>query len=381
MLKRHVQHKELCEVYEKHLGRSCDRESYELYQKNNISIKSIEGGILKSEEYASRKKFKEQPNEIIPILDCDVLIVSHTSDGGAKTYVMELCKTLNKKSIKTHLCLPFKFDSHYSFNNNKQILKDIILRGNIKQIIFSSWHFAFDYVLESKIVLDKSIFLCQEYIKDYANTFDIRTIVCVGNQIAKDLHDKHIVLSCPWKTDWNFGSHRRNNSKKVVIGMVGNIDDKRKNFAYFKHISSILTNINFVWIGGPSTVIKNNLCIKKFTDDVYSELYELDYLFLSSTHDPCPYVVLESIVCGVIPIIFNNVGHKYDSLYHGTKRLIYQFKNPLQDDYVIPFLDGLSKPTLSSDEMCTMKQYVNDNFSNISREFYDLITQRCGIGQ
>ena len=86
------------------------------------------------------------------------------------------------------------------------------------------------------------------------------------------------------------------NQDKITIGMCGSLME-RKNSNMFLKLAQLMPNFNFVWIGGAVLIgedIKNFYHIQEIQFP-YKYYRQLDYFILTSTIDPCPYVVLENL--------------------------------------------------------------------------------------
>ncbi len=93
---------------------------------------------------------------------------------------------------------------------------------------------------------------------------------------------------------------------KVTIGMCGTLS-LRKNYLLFKDLAKLFPQKNFLWIGGTSCEeFKNiqNLYHIPNTPNPFGYYKILDYFFLTSIEDPCPYVVLENLYLNNKVIVF-----------------------------------------------------------------------------
>lgn len=86
-------------------------------------------------------------------------------------------------------------------------------------------------------------------------------------------------------------------NKKITIGMSGALNS-RKNPELFAKLANEFSEYNFVWIGGSKFETElpvRNLYHVKNTLMPFEYYKALDYFLLTSTIDPCPYVVLENL--------------------------------------------------------------------------------------
>ena len=154
---------------------------------------------------------------------------------------------------------------------------------------------------------------------------------------------------------------------KPFIGMSG-ILSERKNYKLFIQCAKAFPNYNFVWIGGEDegnefTGLANLYHIAD-TENPYKYFSMLDYFMLVSVHDPCPYVVIESLYLNKKTIMFR------DNIYtHHTdpsiKDLAYEYPGPVNLQTASEVLSTLPTlfPNVATD--CG-KRYILERYSRPS---------------
>lgn len=153
-------------------------------------------------------------------------------------------------------------------------------------------------------------------------------------------------------------------NKKITIGMCGIISE-RKNFNLFKHIAENNQNMDFIWIGDDkNTVIADkpkNLSIVPQTNNPYKELNKLDYFFLTSKSDPCPIVILESLLLNKKVIVLDK-NIKYDHSNQNLENYLV-IKNHNNDPNII--LKKFNQLKLNNRKNLTFKnqKYILSNFN------------------
>jgi hypothetical protein len=153
-------------------------------------------------------------------------------------------------------------------------------------------------------------------------------------------------------------------NKKITIGMCGIISE-RKNFNLFKHIAENNQNMDFIWVGDDkNTVIADkpkNLSIVPQTNNPYKELNKLDYFFLTSKSDPCPIVILESLLLNKKVIVLDK-NIKYDHSNQNLENYLV-IKNHNNDPSII--LKKFNQLKLNNRKNLTFKnqKYILSNFN------------------
>ena len=150
-------------------------------------------------------------------------------------------------------------------------------------------------------------------------------------------------------------------NKRVKIAMCGTIN-ARKNIRLFAETAKACPEYDFVWIGGKlDTLTIPNLEFIDVVKNPHEILEKCDYFFLTSTRDPCPIVVLESLLMNhKIIVCENNIryNHPVDELENylviknhnfDTKEIIKQFKA----------LDLNTEPQKTNKN----KEYFQENFT------------------
>lgn len=88
---------------------------------------------------------------------------------------------------------------------------------------------------------------------------------------------------------------RTTKNKRVTLGMCGTLNN-RKNPRLFIEVAKSFPEYDFIWVGGTSDIKLPNLEFIAQCDNPNEYLEKCDYFFLTSTRDPCPIVVLESLL-------------------------------------------------------------------------------------
>ena len=104
---------------------------------------------------------------------------------------------------------------------------------------------------------------------------------------------------------------RKRKNKRVKIGMCGTVCS-RKNPMLFKELALQNPEYDFVWIGGVMENELDNLQCIPATNNPYPHFEKLDYFMLTSTRDPCPIVVLESLLMNhKLILLENNIRYEH----------------------------------------------------------------------
>jgi hypothetical protein len=164
------------------------------------------------------------------------------------------------------------------------------------------------------------------------------------------------------------------NLEKITIGMCGSLCD-RKNYRLFVELAKIYTDYNFLWIGGDRDIHDDNLLNFyqiRYTANPYSYFSKLDYFFLTSQVDPCPYVVLENLYLGNCVITFKEniyTDHKCELL----TGVYFEYPGELNISTACAALNKFVHPSVKPLKSSNGARYVVDNFSRFDRELLELL--------
>lgn len=103
---------------------------------------------------------------------------------------------------------------------------------------------------------------------------------------------------------------------KIVITMCGALSS-RKNYKLFIELAKVFPNYNFLWVGGKDSEGNfqgiSNLYHIADTETPYDYYLITDYFLLTTTIDPCPYVILENLYLNNKVIVFKpNIFTQHD---------------------------------------------------------------------
>ena len=252
-------------------------------------------------------------------------------------------------------------------------------------IYLNSSNYCYQYILENFDM--KKILTHSHEIMDHYELKDATKVdYVVSDQIAKQFEDKKQYLPKTQPPFLNLkyylkigemskepvepisNSFGPLSSEKQTIGMSGTLTE-RKNNKLFAKCAKAFPQYNFLWVGGLDVDKEmagiENLYHIPDTDNPYKYFVHFDYFFLTSIHDPCPYVVIESLYLNKRTIMFrdNIYTHHTDQSIRG---LAYEYPGAVSIQTATEVLDML--PTLfptDTPKDCG-KRYILDRYSKPS---------------
>lgn len=290
--------------------------------------------------YEEMNKFLVEQDIEIP--DGAIVIVNHASTlTGAPAFAQDLANYLVDNGYENVVFLdahPSKYFTlnkkikHMYYFNNVNILLDI-LNGSNPSLIYSNsmTRMVSDYQLFAHLA-EKTIYHFHETYIDairffrgerkgmyqlIANakaTFFVAKRIRDNFKLPPELQKKTFVVpefvhkSRVEKIKKN--KKRTKQNKRVKIGMCGTVCP-RKNVKLFMDTAKACPEYDFVWIGGLLETDLPNVTFVDVVKNPHEILEQLDYFFLTSTRDPCPIVVLESL-CMNHKIIVCEENIRYD---------------------------------------------------------------------
>lgn len=304
-------------------------------------------------------------------------LISHSDIGGAPRVVIEIFKYLKQRNKQVKMFFPFpcKLLNEYNkdtiyYQEDQTLLYMLLRHFSPKVILANSWNPAYKCLANFKN--DSTIvWYSHEFKQHYNNSILHQTkdsklyTVCqyISNQYPTSITTK---VCPPFYSSWQLvmQSSRQTDSMtralsaitKPIVTMSGHTSDVRKNFEYFKKVAHVNQKYHFLWIGGKETAeLSSNLIVIGHTTNPFMYMNTADYFLLTSTLDPCPYVVLESMYLGLHVMVFkDNIGYKHNhETVHVIDRLIHD------KIYTLPVLIKRSKSAAPS-----ARKYVVDNFSS-----------------
>jgi hypothetical protein len=327
------------------------------------------GHNIENRQYRSKYSYSEI-NTIIdkcnnlsnhPVVD--YVLINHSNTlTGAPMVLLDLNKSLTDHGFKTAFIDSIPSDSYYVENvmyhaNDPNILKNILTNITFKYIISNSLNIYLRYIENFTAFLDRTIFYFHESYNGYyaftkdkslisetikqsnssifvvsekikenfvTNGFNVDNLNVSPPIITKNKINKINELSLiqPHVTNIiNTQSKRSIDTTKVIYAMCGSIDN-RKNFELFIQLSKTMPQFEFLWIGGSknsnySNLDIDNLFIIPQTHNPYQYIKMCDYFLLTSKDDPCPIVVLESLLLNKKIIVLD----KNIKYYHNPEHL------------------------------------------------------------
>lgn len=257
--------------------------------------------------------------------DAIVMVNHHSSRTGAPFFLQDLANWLVDQGKKVvwldiHPSDCFQLNPSiqkiYYFNNSN-ILKDI-LEANDPKLIYSN--------STTRLVLDNAMFKnyldrtivhfhetyydlyrcfnhdrakLMRFIGQAKSTFFVADKILENFQLPKEIKKKCKVVPefiNPTRIENILKTSKRNiKNKRIKIGMCGTVC-YRKNPRLFTSLAKANPKYDFIWIGGDFPHTEANLSCVPVTKDPYKQLEKLDYFMLTSSRDPCPVVVLESLL-------------------------------------------------------------------------------------
>lgn len=309
------------------------------FTDDDAAIHFLHHGIKEKREYTIDYKYNDiinTANNIIEQIDkTDILLINHESSlTGAPKALINIYHYLVKQNYKVLFVdvLPNKYlkiDNKAYHLNNVHLLKKIISKSKPSKIYSNSLNIYLYYI--SKFI--DELKYTTLYFHETYNGFSIFTnnkynellknqpIYVVTEKIKQEFTSKgftNIGISPPFlpqeeqaKIDilqqelisdpiLNINNKYNINLKKPIIGMCGTVC-VRKNFDLFASLCNKHPKFQFLWIGANAKDIDHkyqnlkNLFIVPKTENPYKYFNIIDYFFLTSISDPCPFVVLENL--------------------------------------------------------------------------------------
>lgn len=337
------------------------------------------------------------------------IFINHASDlTGAPIFLYDFVDHLNSQNIFKNIIVaePFynqecpinsKIPIIYYKNNPAFLLKAIVDINPIFIYSNSQNSFLLNNNVYQEVFNYKTLFHFHECIQDFCTTqnqylkLEIKKekVFVVSKEIQEQFRNegyKNILIFPPFlspekinkitkltKESVNVKNNFRNLDKnKIIIGMSGSVC-KRKNFLLFYNLALKNPDKEFLWIGGDDWESKESIYNRSFeslenlfhiphTINPWTYYNLLDYFFLTSERDPCPYVVLENLLLNnKIITLKNNIFYKHNSV--DLENYIIIDNDNLSDDDVI---NEFKKLKLSKNKNITEKNksYILNNFSS-----------------
>lgn len=341
--------------------------------------------------YEEMNKFLVEQD--IEMADGSIVIVNHESTvSGAPFFAQDLANWLigqgfeNVVFLDAHPSKCFTLNKkikHMYYFNNTNILLDILNMGNPSVIYNNSMtRMVTDYDIFAHLA-EKTIYHFHETYVDAIRYFrgerkrmfqliaNAKAVFFVAKKIRDnfrlppELIDKSYVVP-EFVDDTRVKKIKKNKkrtklNKRVKIAMCGTIN-ARKNIRLFAETAKACPEYDFVWIGGKlDTLTIPNLEFIDMVKNPHEYLEKCDYFFLTSNRDPCPIVVLESLLMNhKIIVCENNIryNHPVDELenYLVIKDHNFDFKKIIKK---FKALDLNTKPQKTQKN----KQYFEENFT------------------
>lgn len=337
------------------------------------------------------------------------IFINHASDlTGAPIFLYNFVDHLNSQNIFKNIIVaePFynqrcpinsKIPIIYYKNNIALLLKAIVDINPVFIYSNSQNPFLFNNNFHKECFNYKTLFHFHECIQDFCTTqnqnlkLEIKKekVFVVTEKIQEQFKNegyKNISIFPPFlspekinkitkltKESVNVKNNFRNLDKnKIIIGMSGSVC-KRKNFLLFYNLALKNPDKEFLWIGGHDWESKEIIYNRSFeslenlfhiphTINPWTYYNLLDYFFLTSERDPCPYVVLENLLLNnKVITLKNNIFYKHNPV--DLENYIIIDNDNLSDDDVI---NEFKKLKLSKNKNITEKNkyYILNNFSS-----------------
>jgi len=249
---------------------------------------------------------------------------------GASKFLLELWNQIkNLDTIFYVTPLPMDHIPKYNvlfYYYQVSILQEFINLHNPSILYINSWNHVFQ---DLKCKGKRIIFHSHETIENYPHDL-LQPDYVVSSLIANEYKTKKNILPkvqppfLSMKSIYtifesaNIPPQQIIHSDKITFGMCGEVS-YRKNFPIFIELARMFPRYQFIWIGCENKykfTVPKNLFIIAFTENPYQYFYHcIDYFILTSTRDPCPYVILENIVLETPIILFDKsiLTKHYDS--------------------------------------------------------------------
>jgi hypothetical protein len=309
------------------------------FSDQDATLHFLRHGIQEKREYLTDYEYGDileiSSKSIDKIQKTDILLINHSSSlTGAPKALVNIYHHLIKQNLKVLFVdiLPtnaLNVENQTYHLNNMHLLKQIINKSNPSKIYSNSLNIYLLYI--SKFIEElkyTTLYFHETYngfsifTKDkYNNLLKNQPIYVVTEKIKNEFISKgftNIHISPPFlptEEQSQIDLLKQENidhpivsingkypldMNKIIIGMCGTVC-KRKNFDLFANLCSKHSYLQFLWIGADSKKIDDeyrsikNLFIVPATKNPYKYFNILDYFFLTSISDPCPFVVLENL--------------------------------------------------------------------------------------
>lgn len=322
--------------------------------------------------------------------DTIVLVNHNTSRTGAPFYLQDLANWLvdqGEKVVWLDIFPSDCFKLHKSIQKiyyfgSTNVLKDILDANNPRLIYSNSmtrmlidWKVFQDYLSRTVIHLHETypdVYRC--FRSDRNQILNIisqsKATYFVAEKIMKNFNlPEEIATKCKLVPEFIHPERqakilktkkRKRKNKRVKIGMCGTVCS-RKNPRLFALIAENNPDYDFIWIGGKfDHNIKNLSCIP-VTQDPYKHLEKIDYFMLTSSRDPCPVVVLESLLMNhKIILLEGNI--RYEHPAEDLENVIVIKDHKLNDKAIV---EKFSELELNNEFNTTNKNrdYILENFT------------------
>jgi hypothetical protein len=344
------------------------------FTDEDATLHFLRHGIQEKREYLTDYKYNDiletSSKSIAKIQKADILLINHASSlTGAPKALVNIYHHLIKQNLKVLFVdiLPtncLNVDNQAYHLNNMHLLKQIISKSNPSKIYSNSLNIYLLYV--SKFI--EELKYTTLYFHETYNGFSIFTndkynnllknqpIYVVTEKIKNEFISKgftNIHVSPPFlpteeqsKIDLlkhenidqpiiSVNGKNRLDKNKVIIGMCGTVC-KRKNFDLFANLCSKHPYVQFLWIGADPKKVEEkyknikNLFIVSTTENPYKYFNILDYFFLTSISDPCPFVVLENLYMNKkIIVLDKNIHYEHPKEKLENFIILYDHNNDL----------------------------------------------------
>jgi hypothetical protein len=309
------------------------------FSENDATIHFLSHGIQEKRDYNTNYSYNDIINitnkSIEQINQTEILLINHSSSlTGAPKALINIYNHLIKQNTKVLFVdvLPtknLKVKNQTYHLNDIHLLKKIINKSKPSIIYSNSLNIHLYYISKFIEELKYTIFYFHEtydgfskFTNDkYNELLKNQPMYVVTEKIKQEFMSKgftNINISPPFlpieeqnnidvlkkekiqETILNINGKYQLDTKKPIIAMCGTIC-KRKNFDLFAELCSKHNYLQFMWIGDDITKIDNkyqnikNLFIIPKTNNPYKYFNIIDYFFLTSLSDPCPFVVLENL--------------------------------------------------------------------------------------
>ncbi len=361
-------------------------------------------GIKEKRKYKCDFSYKTiiEKTKITNLKKIDILLINHdTSLTGAPKALQNIYNFITEKKDKKILYSDVVPDKKIHIKNiayhinDYHIMKKIIDKTNPSIILSNSLNIYTRYIHKFNDILDKTIFYFHETYpglklfmpEQNLSILKKRKVYVVSEKIKEEFIQngfENVFVSPPFvpkkeqqKIDIlklepvekikNISNCRVLSVKKNIIGMCGTMCD-RKNFTMFCEIAKSLKNIEFLWIGGNISSVDekykkiNNLFIIENTTNPYKYFELLDYFFLTSKCDPCPFVVLENLYMNKKVIVLDkNIHYEHDT---GSLENYIVLKNHNNSSNIIAHKLKKLKLNKRSNKTSKNIDYIKLNFSH-----------------